>query len=98
VVTFAESTVRDLDDVRAWYERQGVREVGARLVAEMVESVQELAEFPESGRVVREFASSWLRELVSPTFRIVYRLDGHRARVMRVWRSERMTQEPQGDA
>ena len=97
-VTFAESAVRDLEDLRDWYRGQGAPEVGARLVVEVIESTEQLAEFPDSGRVVPEFGTPWLRELVRPPFRIVYRLDENRARVVRVWRSERMMQEPQGNA
>ncbi len=92
-VTFAESAVRDLEDVRDWYVSQGVPDVGARLVGEVIASVEQLAEFPESGRVVPEFDTLRLRELIHPPFRIVYRLDSDRVRVIRVWRSERLMQE-----
>ena len=91
-VTFAESAIRDLEDVRDWYGAQLAPEVGNRLVREIVESVEQLAEFPESGRVVPEFEVLWLRELVHGPFRIVYRLDDERVRVVRVWRSERLMQ------
>ncbi|MBN1319548.1 MAG: type II toxin-antitoxin system RelE/ParE family toxin [Thermoleophilia bacterium] len=97
-VTFAESAVRHLEDLREWYEKQGVPEVGARLVAEVIEASEHLAESPQSGRVVPEFGTTWLRELVRPPFRIVYRVDENCARVVRVWRSERMMQELQGNA
>ena len=96
-VTFAESAVRDLEELRDWYEAQGVPEVGVGLVAEVIEASEQLAEFPESGRVVPEFGTSRLLELIRPPFRIVYRLDENRVGVVRVWRSERMMQEPQGN-
>lgn len=90
VVSFAESAVRDLEDVREWYASQLAPEVGDRLVREVVERVEQLAEFPDSGRVVPEFDTPWLRELVYSPFRIVYRVDQGRVRVVRVWRSERL--------
>ena len=63
----------------------------------MLGSLDQIADFPESGRVVPEFEQPWLRELIRPPFRIVYRLDGERIRVIRVWRSERlMTDIPNG--
>ena len=36
-VTFAESAVRDLEQIKAWYESELVPEVGQRLVAEVFE-------------------------------------------------------------
>jgi toxin ParE1/3/4 len=89
-VTFAESAIRDLEDLRDWYSSQSAPDTGTRLVREVVERVEQLAEFPASGRIVPEFETSWLRELIHPPFRIVYRLDADRVRVVRIWRSERL--------
>ena len=93
VVSIAESAVRDLEDVRDWYAAQAAPEVGERIVREVLASVEELAEFPESGRVVPEFDVPLLRELVPPPFRVVYRLDAERVRIVRVWRSERLMEK-----
>jgi plasmid stabilization system protein ParE len=49
-----------------------------------------LATFPDSGKVVPEFETPWLRELELPLFRIVYRRDESVVTVVRVWRSERL--------
>lgn len=99
-ISFAESALRDLEEVRTWYTEQGVPEVGARLVAEVFQRVQVLADHPDMGRVVPEFDQPFLRELVHPPFRIVYRRDPKRVRIVRVWRSERLlrlsTAEPEG--
>jgi plasmid stabilization system protein ParE len=92
-ISLSESAVRDLQEVRQWYDSQSAPEVGERLVREILACLDQLAEFPESGRVVPEFDQPWLRELVRPPFRVVYRLDGERVRVVRVWRSERLMAE-----
>jgi plasmid stabilization system protein ParE len=92
-LTFSESAVRDLEDVRDWYSQQGAAEAGDKLVREVVERTEQLGEFPDSGRIVPEFDTTWLRELVHPPFRIVYRLEPDRIRVIRVWRSERLMDE-----
>jgi toxin ParE1/3/4 len=83
-ISLAESAVRDLE---------AISEVGDRLIREILASLDQWAEFPESGRVVPEFDQPWLRELVRPPFRVVYRVDGERVRVVRVWRSERLMRE-----
>lgn len=89
-ISLAESAVLDLEAVRDWHISQSAPDVGERLIREILASLDQLIEFPESGRVVPEFEQPWLRELDRPPFRIVYRLDGERVRVIRVWRSERL--------
>jgi toxin ParE1/3/4 len=93
-ISFAESAIADLEDIRAWYVKLEVPEVGERLLREVVLQVERLADFPESGRVVPEFGIAPLREIIHPPFRIVYRLDAGRVRIVRVWRSERLLKMP----
>ncbi|GAB4253277.1 MAG: type II toxin-antitoxin system RelE/ParE family toxin [Thermoleophilia bacterium] len=93
-VTFAESAVQDLEGIRDWYASRLAADVGDRLVRDVIRRVEQLAEFPESGRIVPEFEVSWLRELIRPPFRIVYRVDDEQVRVVRVWRSERLPDGP----
>jgi len=94
VISFAESALCDLEAVQAWYAEQGVPDVGARLVAEVFQRAQALTDHPDMGRVVPEFDQPFLRELIHPPFRIVYRRDPQRVRVVRVWRSERLLRFP----
>ncbi len=89
-VEFAESAADDLLQVLAWYASQDVPDVGKRLVAAVIERVDQLAVFPDSGKVVPEFDTPWLRELELPPFRIVYRREAAVVIVVRVWRSERL--------
>lgn len=93
-ITFAVSAVKDLENIRRWYADQHVPDVGERLLHEVVDQVERLVDFPESGRIVPEFAVAQLREIIHPPFRIVYRLDDDRVRVVRVWRSERQLKMP----
>ncbi len=93
-ITFAVSAVADLAEIRRSYAERHVPHVGDDLLRELVAQVERLADFPESGRVVPEFGLTQLREIVHPPFRIVYRLDADRVRVVRVWRSERLMQLP----
>jgi toxin ParE1/3/4 len=94
VITFTLSAVKDLEAIKAWYIDQQVPDVGERLLGEMVSHVESLAVFPESGRIVPEFGIAHLREIIRPPFRIVYRLDKMRVRIVRVWRSERLLKMP----
>jgi plasmid stabilization system protein ParE len=93
-VNVAEFALGYLTGIQEWYTEEGVPEVGARLVAEIFERVEVLADHPNIGCVVPEFGQIFLRELNHPSFRIVYRLDTKRVRIVRVWRSERLLRLP----
>ena len=89
-ISFAASAVADLEAIRSWYAGQQAPEVGERLLREIVAHVEQLVDFPESGRMVPEFGLVQLREIIHPPFRIVYRRDPVRVWIVRVWRSERL--------
>ena len=93
-ITFAASAVKDLEEIRTWYTDQHVPAVGERLLREILSQVERLADFPESGRIVPEFGIVNLREIIYSPFRIIYRLDENRIRVVRIWRSERLLKLP----
>ena len=80
-----------------WYQSQGVPEVGERFVADIVARIEVLTQHPDSGRIVPEFDQPFLRELIHPPFRIVYRREPERIRIVRIWRSERVLAFPEDD-
>lgn len=93
-ISFAESAVSDLEEMIRWYDEQLAPDVGRRLAAEIVQKVERLAEHPESGRVVPEFESPQIREIIHSPFRLVYRLGPGRVRIVRIWRGERQLRLP----
>ena len=93
-IQIAESALTDLESIRTWYAEQGVPEVGERLIGKIVASIEALADHPNIGRIVPEFDQPFLRELIRPPFRTVYRRDPKHVRVVRVWRSERLLDVP----
>ena len=93
-ITFAMSAVKDLGAIRNWYADQHIPDVGEGLLKEIISQVERLAAFPESGQIVPEFGIVNLREVIFPPFRIVYRLDKNRVRIVRTWRSERLLKMP----
>jgi len=84
----------DIREMQAWYAEQCVPEIGERFAREIIEKVEALQTHPEMGRVVPEFDAVALRELIHPPFRIVYRHDKKRVRIVRIWRSERLLKLP----
>ena len=94
-ISFAASALGDLEEVLAYYNEQAVPHVGQRLVSGIIADIELLASQPEMGRVVPEFELDFLRELIRPPFRIVYRCDSSRIRIVRIWRSERLLVLPE---
>lgn len=93
-ISFTESALSDLEAIQAWYAEQGVPDIGVRLVVEIFQRIGALAEHPDIGRVVPEFGQNFLRELIQPPFRIVYRRSPNQIQVVRVWRSEHLLRLP----
>ena len=93
-VRLAESAITDLEALRSWYAEQGVPDVGDRFVEEILARIEALRDHPEMGRIVPEFDQPFLRELIHPPFRIVYRRDPKHVEIVRVWRSERLIDLP----
>lgn len=93
-VTFAQPAVSDLEALRDYYDEEGTSQAGIRLVQEIVERIERLGNHPLMGRVVPEFGVEHLREIIHPPFRIVYRYDKTKVRVVRIWRSERLLKLP----
>jgi toxin ParE1/3/4 len=71
-----------------------VPEQGKRLITEIIKKSEKLAKHHDSGRVVPEFRMTFLRMIIYPPFRVVYRRDTHQISIIRVWRSERLPQLP----
>ncbi|MDQ7825898.1 MAG: type II toxin-antitoxin system RelE/ParE family toxin [Candidatus Eremiobacteraeota bacterium] len=63
-------------------------------MAELLSRIVRLEEFPESGLIVPEFGNEHVREIIHLPFRIVYRCDKKRVRIIRLWRSERIMKLP----
>jgi plasmid stabilization system protein ParE len=95
-VRFAESAVADLEELKLWYVEQEVPGVGDRFISEIFQRIEVLSDNPDIGRVVPEFDQPFLRELIHPPFRIVYKREPKRVRIVRIWRSERLLHLPKG--
>ena len=93
-ITFADSALGDLEDVLDYYREQQVPHVGEKLVGNVIKYVELLAEHPDMGRIVPEFNLEYLRELIQPPFRIVYRRNQNKVLIVRIWRSERLIVVP----
>ncbi len=93
-LSFAESAIADLEEVIAWFTEQGIPETGRKLAEKVIVQTERLTLYPDSGRIVPEFAAKDLREVIQPPFRIVYRRQKGSIIIVRIWRSERLMKLP----
>ena len=93
-VVLTESALTDLEEIIAWYKKEKVPEVGEKLVDDILLRTEQIADHPQSGRMVPEFQNPLLRELIQTPFRIVYLLEDDTCLLIRVWRGERLLKLP----
>jgi len=89
-ILISNSAVSDLENVKGYYEEEGVPEIGLKIVTSIIEHIQTLKENPDIGRIIPEFGETKIRELIHPPFRVVYLREQHSVHIVRVWRSERL--------
>ena len=93
-VCLTDSAINDLLELRHYYEGQSAPQVGQRFVAEILDRVEKLTDNPDIGRVVPEYCSDNIRELIHKPFRVVYLREPSTIFIVRVWRSERILELP----
>lgn len=93
-IHLTDSAISDLREIQVYYEKQLVPQVGNRLVKEILARVETLTDNPDIGRLVPEFNSENVRELIHKPFRVVYLRESALIFIVRVWRSERVLELP----
>ncbi len=86
----SNSALNDLEAIIDYYAQEGVPDIGRQLTEDIIEHIQELYDHPDMGRVVPEFQSNDIREIIHQPFRVVYLREAKSITVIRVWRSERL--------
>jgi toxin ParE1/3/4 len=83
-------TMRAADDLEeiAEYIASDNPDAAAKVVKEVLESIERLADFPYLGRVVPELRTQRYRELIVPPCRIIYMPTGETVVIQRIIRGE----------
>jgi plasmid stabilization system protein ParE len=89
-IIITRSALSDLHEIKTYYLEQGVPDIGQQFVNAILENVQRLHDYPDSGRKVPEFNQDHIREIIHPPFRVVYLRNVSSVNLIRVWRSERL--------
>lgn len=84
-------TKKSLKDLRAIndYISLDSEFYAARFISKLIGRVDQLIEFPESGRVVPEKNETEIRELIEGNYRIFYRLRKEKITILRIHNSAR---------
>jgi plasmid stabilization system protein ParE len=78
----------DLDEIAEHFALDDPR-AAARFVRRVLQAVERLRRFPESGRWVPEAPSKTYREVIVSPCRIIYRREGRKVLIVHVARGER---------
>ena len=80
-----------IDDLRLIHEyiSKDSKLYADRFVEKLIERVDQLENFPKSGRVVPEFGIETIRELIEGNYRIVYEISTEQISIVRVHHSAR---------
>ncbi len=89
-VSISESAFHDLEGITEYYIEEGVPELGARVVEEIVDHFEVLINNPDIGRVVPELSVEHIREIIHPPIGFVCFREEKEVKIIRVWRSERL--------
>jgi len=89
-VIWSPSAIRDLRDLTS-YVAEFHPTAAERFAQSVFESVEYLADFPKSGRVVPELEDPRIREVIRKPCRVVYRVKSkeHSIEIVRVWHAAR---------
>jgi toxin ParE1/3/4 len=82
-VVWSAEAAADLEAIREYIARSSPR-YAALTLARLVDAVDRLRQFPESGRIVPEVDSPAVREVIHGAYRIVYELRTGRVEVLTV--------------
>jgi len=83
-VRWTPQAADDLDAIAEFIARDSLH-IAALFVADILQTADRLADFPESGRMVPEIGEKSIRELILGSYRIIYRLRGEAVEVLTVY-------------
>jgi len=87
-VIWSFEALKDLEDIAAFIARDSEYQA-AMLVQRILDAVDRLAEFPETGRVIPEVGAPRFREAIEGAYRIMYSVHGNEIHIDAVMHGSR---------
>lgn len=88
-LSWSRRAYEDLIAIHKYLAKQSSPEAATRVIERIVEYVDRVEIFPESGRIVPELGEPRVREILVYNYRVVYRLLTEAAEVIRVRHTSR---------
>ncbi|MBU9719910.1 MULTISPECIES: type II toxin-antitoxin system RelE/ParE family toxin [Bacillaceae] len=82
-LVWAESAVKDLEGI-CNYIAQDSEEYANIFAIRVIDTIETIAIFPSSGRVVPELNNDMIREMVLTNYRIIYRFNNEKMEIVRI--------------
>ena len=87
-ISWTKKSLKDLRVVNNYISLDSVF-YATRFISKIIQRVDQLVEFPESGRIVPEKKQAEIRELIEGNYRIFYRLQKDKITILRIHNSAR---------
>ena len=88
-IVWTEPAVSDLNSIHAYIARDAEVYADA-IVTEIFDTVDQLAHFPQSGRVVPEVNDKNTREIIVGNYRVIYEISGETVRILSLLHAARL--------
>ncbi len=88
-IIWTQLAIDDLKSIHEYISRES-KVYANRTVEKLIDKVNQLESFPESGRIVPEFRQKSLRELIEGNYRIVYKIYSNKIGIVRVHHAARL--------
>jgi toxin ParE1/3/4 len=88
-IFWSDLAVNDLKSIHSFIQVDS-KFYADRQIQKIIKKVDQLENFPESGRIVPEFSISQIRELIEGNYRIVYYLDLDSVFILRIHHSSQL--------
>lgn len=87
-ISWTKKSLKDLKAISDYISLDS-KFYAARFISKLIERVEQLIEFPESGRIVPEKNENEIRELIEGNYRIFYRIRKENITILRIHNSAR---------
>jgi toxin ParE1/3/4 len=90
IIVITESAYADLEDIEN-YISQDSPAIARKFISKIFDKIDQLYQFPESGKFVPEISDTSIRELLINKYRIIYQLTNEsKINVLRIFHGSRL--------
>lgn len=88
-IRWTELAIDDLKNIHDYISKESIVYAN-NMIEKIVSRVDQIEQFPESGRIVPEFRKRSLRELIEGSYRIIYKIHRQYIGIIRIHHSARL--------